>query len=98
MLTIGWMGCAHIHMPGFVKRVKDRAADVKVRAVWDPDPARAKTNADALGCVTVTDPAAILGDPQVQAVVVCSETNRHEELVLPAAKPGRWVTPKRRGK
>jgi predicted dehydrogenase len=86
MITIGWVGCAHIHTPGFVKRVKDRAAEVKVKAVWDHDAARAKANAEAVGSVVATEVDEIFSDPEINAVVVCSETNRHEELVLAAAK------------
>lgn len=86
MLTIGWLGCAHIHTPGFVKRIKDRTAEVKVKAVWDHDGARAKANADGLGSVRVSEVSAILSDPGIDAVVVCSETDRHNELVLATAK------------
>lgn len=85
MPTVALIGCAHIHTPGFMKRIKART-DTKVKYVWDHDAARAEKNAAELGNgVVVADLNRIWSDPEVAGVVVCSETNRHEELVLPAA-------------
>lgn len=84
MIDVALAGCAHIHTPGFLKRIQART-DVRVLSVWDHDAARAARNAAECGATVVADPAAIWADRRVQAVVVCSETNRHEELVLGAA-------------
>ena len=35
------VGCAHIHTPGFVRRLNNRE-DIEVRSVWDHDRARAE--------------------------------------------------------
>ncbi len=83
-IQVALLGCAHIHTPGFVKRLQDRQ-DVKVSYVWDHDEARAAKWTDVLGAQQVTDPAVAWEDPDVAGIIVCSETNRHEELVLPAA-------------
>jgi len=40
MINVALVGCAHIHTPGFIKRLKART-DVSVLAVWDHDAARA---------------------------------------------------------
>jgi predicted dehydrogenase len=77
-------GCAHIHTPGFVKRIQARA-DVAVKYVWDHQPARAARWAAELDAQAAPDLAAIWEAGDIPAVIVCSETNRHEELVLPAA-------------
>jgi predicted dehydrogenase len=84
MINVALVGCAHIHTPGFVKRLKARG-DVAVRWVWDYDVARAAKNAAECGCQVAADGAAIWGDAEVTAVIVCAETNRHEDLVLAAA-------------
>ena len=34
----------------------------------------------------IGDLKAILGDPEISAVIICSETDRHHDLVLPAAE------------
>ena len=78
------LGCAHIHTPGFVKRLQARS-DVKVMYVWDHDEARAAQWVDELGAKQISDPAVALDDSKISGVIICSETNRHEELVLPAA-------------
>jgi predicted dehydrogenase len=85
MTTIGLVGCAHIHTPGFVNRIKAKA-DVKVSKVWDPNRARSDKRAADLQAAVVDDPAAIFTDREISAVVICSETNRHQELVAAAAK------------
>jgi len=84
-VTLALVGCAHIHTPGFVDLLK-RRADVRVKCVWDHDAARAAMNAEKLGTRVVPDAKEVWSDPEVAAVVICSETNRHRELVLAAAK------------
>lgn len=84
MIQVALVGCAHIHTPGFVKRLQARS-DVRVTRVWDPDAARAAKNASECAAPATADVADIWRDPQIQAAIVCSETNRHEELVLAAA-------------
>jgi predicted dehydrogenase len=85
MINLAIVGCAHIHTPGFVKRIKART-DVQVLAVWDHDAARAAKNASEFGLTPVADVAQIWADKRIQAVVICSETNRHLDLVLAAAR------------
>ncbi|MBX3118840.1 MAG: Gfo/Idh/MocA family oxidoreductase [Fimbriimonadaceae bacterium] len=88
MRPLAFLGCAHIHTPAFVDSTVKRG--FPVRGVWDHDAARAQKNADKLGCPVRTMDE-ILGDAAVEAVVICSETNRHEEIVLPAVEAGKHV-------
>jgi len=78
------IGCAHIHTPGFVKRLQARN-DVKVSYVWDHEEARAAKWVGELEAKQIHDPKVAFEDSQISGVIICSETNRHEELVLPAA-------------
>lgn len=87
---VALVGCAHIHTPGFVQILKKRA-DVKVKCVWDHDAERAKKWAAELGAPVVQDVSAIWSDPQIKAVVICSETDRHEQLIVAAAKAGKHI-------
>ncbi len=84
MPTLALVGCAHIHTPGFIKRLNNRP-EITVRATWDHDPERAKKCASELHTHAVEDVSAIWSDPTIDAVVICSETNRHEQLVHEAA-------------
>jgi predicted dehydrogenase len=89
MTTLALVGGAHIHTPGFIKAIAKRAGGVKVKSVWDHDAGRAKKRADDLGATVVADPKAIFDDADVSGVIICSETDRHEQLVLPAAAAGK---------
>jgi predicted dehydrogenase len=82
--VLAFVGCAHIHTPGYVKLLASRP-DVRVKWAWDPDPARVAVRAPELRAQAASLEQ-IFGDPEVQAVVICSETNRHPELVAAAAK------------
>ncbi len=85
MLQIGLLGCAHIHTPGFINMINKRS-DVKVKLVWDPDKRRSQKWAGELSSTVVDSAEAVLSDDQITGVVICSETNRHEPLVLASAK------------
>jgi 1,5-anhydro-D-fructose reductase (1,5-anhydro-D-mannitol-forming) len=85
MVTLAFVGCAHIHTPSFVSLLK-RRKDVKVKYVWDHDQARAEKRAKELDTKTVSDAKEIWSDPEVAGVVICSETTRHQELVSAAAE------------
>lgn len=89
-ITVALVGGAHIHTPAFVSEVK-RRPDVKVKYVWDHDAARAQKLAQQLNSQAVDSLEPIWSDPQVAAVVIYSETNRHHDLVLAAAKAGKHM-------
>jgi predicted dehydrogenase len=90
MTTIAFAGCAHVHTPGFIHTVKNRP-DVQCKSVWDHDPARAVKRAAELGASVAADLDALLGDPEIEAFLICTETNRHEQVVLPAAAAGKHL-------
>ena len=83
MKKLALVGCAHIHTPGFVNKIIERD-DLSVKLVWDHDSTRAQMNADKLGSTAVSDLNMIWNDEEITAVVICSETNLHEEHVLAA--------------
>lgn len=85
MLQVALVGCAHIHTPGFVKRLQARQ-DVQVKSVWDHAPERAAKWATVLNAQVVNDADRIWEDDRVVAVVICSETIRHEPLVWAATR------------
>src|SRR4051794_14388586 len=89
-VTLAFVGCAHIHTPNFVDLLK-RRQDVRVKSVWDHDAARAEKRAKSLGAQVVSDVGQIWSDPEITAVIICSETNRHHDLILAAAKAGKHL-------
>jgi predicted dehydrogenase len=85
MKSVGLLGCAHIHTPGFIKTIQKRG-DVQIKSVWDHHAVRGQSRADELTARYFGDYRTILDDPEISAVIVCSETDRHKELVLAAAE------------
>jgi len=90
MTTIALIGCAHIHIRGFGAKLAKRAG-LTVKYVWDPTPERAEHWSKQLAAKIIASPSRALRDKDVQAVVICSETNRHQRLVLDAAKAGKHM-------
>lgn len=82
---VALVGCQHIHTPDFAKRLEKRS-DVKVKSVWDDDRKTAEQYAKELHATVVDDVNQIWSDPQIKAVIICSETNRHLDLVTAAAR------------
>src|SRR4051812_117532 len=85
MATLAFVGCAHIHTPGFIKAIQKRGEEIKIKSVWDHDADRARKRADELKAQVVAKPEVIFADGDVAGVIICSETNRHGQLVPPAA-------------
>lgn len=83
MTTVALIGCAHIHAPGFAKRLNERD-DVTVKSVWDHNGDLAQKYAGELNS-NVDELATIWADSDIDAVVICSETDRHQPLVEAAA-------------
>ena len=81
---IALVGCAHIHTPAFVKMLLERKADFEVAGVWDHDTKRAEKNAEQLDCKVCASDSEIWNDPSIDAVIICSETKLHEEIVKKA--------------
>ena len=90
MANVALIGCAHIHTPGFVKRLQTRD-DIRTVAVWDREPARAQTCGAQLGAPALDNLAAIWNDDAIDGVIICSETDQHEPLVTAAAAAGKHL-------
>jgi predicted dehydrogenase len=90
-VTLAFVGCAHVHTPGFIKLLNADRPAVRVKWVWDHDLARAQRRADDLGAAVCTDLRQVWSDPEVAGVVICSETNMHRDLVLAAAAAGKHI-------
>jgi len=88
--NVALVGGAHIHTPGFITKLNDRK-EISVKYVWDHDSARAARRAEALKSKATPDLANIWADNEVKAVIICSETNRHEDLVMAGAASGKHI-------
>ena len=89
-VTLAFVGCAHIHTPSYIGLVTKRP-NIKVKYCWDHDQARGARRAGELKAKQTSDLGEIWSDREVGAVVICSETNRHRDLVLAAAGAGKHM-------
>lgn len=83
MTTVALVGCAHIHTPGFAKRMNANDS-INVKSVWDHNDDLADKYAGELNAEK-TALKDIWSDDEIDAVVICSETDRHQPLVESAA-------------
>ena len=69
-----------------------RIPGVDLRAIADVDLQAARSLASGLHIATaVDDPHAILSDPDIDAVAICSSTDTHARLVVEAARAGKHI-------
>ena len=87
-IRLGWVGCAHIHTPGFVRQVVERGYECA--GVYDHDTERAAKNA-ALLSGSVSTLEALVANESVTGYVICSETVHHLELVRAIIATGKPI-------
>jgi predicted dehydrogenase len=90
MATIAFVGCAHVHTPGFITRVRQRPG-IRVASVWDDNPVRGRTRAAELDVPFVESVDAIWQDGEVEAAIICSPTDQHLDLVRQGAAAGKHL-------
>ncbi|MGJ8616463.1 MAG: Gfo/Idh/MocA family oxidoreductase, partial [Sulfitobacter sp.] len=88
MLRIGILGCGRI---GQVHaRSLMRMKDAALIAVADAFPAAAQSLADQTGA-EIRDVAAIIEAADIDAVIICTPTDTHYDLIHAAAKAGKAI-------
>ena len=91
VLGVGVLGAGRIgrlHAEAIARGV----GDARVVAIADPCIGRARAAADACGAQRISaDPADVLADADVHAVLVCSSTDTHARFIEAAAVAGKHV-------
>jgi 1,5-anhydro-D-fructose reductase (1,5-anhydro-D-mannitol-forming) len=90
MLKFAMISKWHVHADGYAKFVQ-KQPDACISCVWDEDPVRGKAWADELGVDFVADYDAVLAREDVDAILVCTPTNMHKELMIKAANAGKHI-------
>ncbi|ENH96866.1 oxidoreductase domain-containing protein [Gracilibacillus halophilus YIM-C55.5] len=60
--------------------------NLSIQLVWDEDTARGRDWADELGVPFESELESVLQNPNIDAVIVCTPTNLHKEVIMKAAK------------
>ena len=85
-LNLAFTGCAHIHMAQF-QSILSTCENVKVKYVWDVDAAREEKWAKEFSAKIASGAGdEIFLDPSVAGIIIASETDKHLDLALAAAK------------
>ena len=88
-MKIGMMSFAHMHAYSYADGVK-RLPNVELVGIFDEDIERGKKCAKTYNTVHYSDQAEFLA-LEMDAVIICSENNRHKEMVVNAAKAKKHI-------
>src|SRR5579872_6035528 len=89
-VRIGMMSFAHMHAASYAHSIVTRG-DTQMVGIADAVPERAQKMAQRFETRAFDSYEALLAEPGLDAVVVCSENVRHRELVELAAAAGKHV-------
>lgn len=89
-IGIGILSFAHGHVTLYADVMRS-FPDVRLVSAYDDNAERAGPICERNGLRYTADVADVLGDPDVQAVMIGSETSRHAELVVAAAQAGKQI-------
>ncbi len=87
---IGVLSWAHGHVGAYAEKIRG-FDDARLVACWDDDPERGKTNAARFSIPFRPDIDRVLSDPEVECVMIGSETNKHAQLCEAAARSGKAI-------
>jgi predicted dehydrogenase len=89
-IGVALLSFAHVHAHGYADQVKNHP-DLTTVALWDEDPVRGQSEAEKRGVPFHADLDAVLGLPEVEAVVVSAPTNLHKEILISSARAGKHI-------
>lgn len=90
MIHVALIGTWHVHFGGYANAVA-RDPRCRVTVLWDPDPVAGKAAAETYGCDFEPDYDALLRRADVDAVLVCTATDRHKAVITKAAQAGKHI-------
>ncbi|MGI6238696.1 MAG: Gfo/Idh/MocA family protein [Christensenellales bacterium] len=90
MLRFAMISKWHVHAKGYADFVRNQD-DAKITCVWDEDAKRGLEWADELGVDFVEDYDQVLARSDVDAILVCTPTNAHKELMIKAANAKKHI-------
>jgi predicted dehydrogenase len=82
---IGILSWAHGHVNAYANKIKE-FDDARLVACWDDDEARGRKNAETYGIAYTPHLEDVLSNPEVECVIVASETSKHPDLCIGAAR------------
>jgi len=90
MINVAFVGTWHVHFNGYAGEIQ-RDKRCKITALWDPDEKAGKAAAEKYGCEYVCDYDALLKRDDVDAVMVCTSTDLHKDIIIKAARAKKHI-------
>ncbi|MGP4079441.1 Gfo/Idh/MocA family protein [Pseudalkalibacillus sp. R45] len=90
MINVALLSRWHVHADDYAKLAHENE-NVSIKLVWDENPERGKRWAEELGVPFTSQLESVLADPEIDAVIVDTPTNRHKEIILSAARHGKHI-------
>lgn len=88
---VGILGFAHGHVNAYCEEWRNPDLGVSVEAGWDHDANRLEQAVKTFDIQTYTDADELLSSPDIEAVVIASETSMHADLVERSAAKGKAI-------
>ncbi|AZB43036.1 gfo/Idh/MocA family oxidoreductase [Bacillus sp. FJAT-42376] len=90
MLNVAVLSRWHVHADDYVKEALDNE-NISIKMVWDELEERGNKWAAELGVPYEADLFSVLKNRDIDAVIVCTPTNMHKEVILAAAEYGKHI-------
>ena len=90
MINVALVGTWHVHFHGYAKEVESNP-NCKITALWDNDITKGKEKAEEFNCEFVEDYDELLKRDDVDAVMVCTSTNLHHDVIKKAAQAKKHI-------
>lgn len=89
-IGLGVLSWAHGHVNAYCSMIRE-FDDARLVACWDDNEERGRQNASAFGMTYSSDLEAVLINPDVECVMIASETSKHADLCVRAAQAGKAI-------
>jgi predicted dehydrogenase len=89
-IGIALLSFAHVHARGYADQVRDHA-ECEVKAIWDEDPERGRSEAERRGVEFVESLDEVLARSDVDGVVVNAPTAMHRDVLVDSARAGKHI-------
>lgn len=90
MVNVALVGTWHVHFRGYAESLA-KNEKCRITALWDNDAEAGKKAAEKFNCEFVEDYDALLARDDVDAVMVCTSTDLHKEVISKAALAGKHI-------
>ncbi len=90
MINVALAGTWHVHFRGYADSLA-KNQKCRITALWDNDEEKGKAAAEKYGCDFESDYDKLLAREDVDAVMVCTSTDLHKEVITKAALAGKHI-------